>query len=107
MAIKGERIHDRRRLLGLSQEELSEKAGIDQKQVSNYERGKGNPTAESLLGLAKALDTSTDWLLGLTDDPDVPRVESSSLDKVERQIIAAYRKGDFREAMKIFSQSSH
>lgn len=41
----------------------------DQKAVSAVERGRSGLLMDGLAAAAKALDVSTDWLLGLTDDP--------------------------------------
>lgn len=43
--------------------------GITQNQVSRYERGVYNPPADMLAVMARTLDTTTDYLLGLTDKP--------------------------------------
>lgn len=43
--------------------------GIDQKDYSMIENGTRNFTTEQCLRLALALDTSMDYLLGLTDNP--------------------------------------
>ena len=40
---------------GLTQSELSKKAGIDRSNLSEYENGKGNPTIRTLKKLATAL----------------------------------------------------
>ena len=102
MPIRGERIKDRRRKFGLSQEELAEAVGVNQGQISDYEQSKGNPTASSLVGLAKALDTSIDYLLGLTDDPTPPRDNDPSILKPkERLVIEKWRHGELTEAVKI------
>lgn len=37
--------------------------------LSRIENGKNEPAAWMLLALAQALGTTTDYLLGLTDDP--------------------------------------
>jgi len=52
----GLQFRDARRILGISQGELAERAGIRQADVSQIERGVGNPTKETLDRLAKALD---------------------------------------------------
>ena len=41
----------------------------NQKMVSHVERGRSSLRIDGLAAAAKALDVSTDWLLGLTDDP--------------------------------------
>lgn len=67
MNILGERIRLRREQIGLNQMDLAVNADIAQSQVSKYE-GDVLPRADILIKLAGALDTSVDWLLGLTDD---------------------------------------
>lgn len=52
----GLQFKDARKILGISQSELAERAGIRQADVSQIERGVGNPTKETLDRLAKALD---------------------------------------------------
>lgn len=41
----------------------------DQKAVSAVERGRYSLRLDGLVKAAEELDVSTDWLLGLTDDP--------------------------------------
>lgn len=55
-AILGERVRARRQELGLSQEQLSEKAGLDRTYVSSLESGRRNPAFSTLLKLASALE---------------------------------------------------
>jgi XRE family transcriptional regulator, regulator of sulfur utilization len=52
----GLQFRDARKALGVSQGELAVRAGIRQADVSQIERGVGNPTKETLDRLAKALD---------------------------------------------------
>lgn len=102
MHIKGDRVRQLRKTLGLSQEELAEAVAIDQTQISDYERSKGNPTASSLVGLADALGTSADYLLGRTDDPTPLSHNSPQILKPkERLVIEKWRSGEVTEAIKI------
>ncbi|MEU8144854.1 helix-turn-helix domain-containing protein [Nonomuraea sp. NPDC048901] len=52
----GQLVYDRRVVLGLSQAELAERAGMIQPQVPRSETGGGNITVASLRRLAAALD---------------------------------------------------
>ena len=61
----GERIKDLRMDLGLSQGELADKIGAARNTVSQYESGKSRTSIDVLANLAVALDTTTDYLLGL------------------------------------------
>ena len=54
--IVGQAIFQRRRALGMSQEELAEKVGIGQQSLSRMEQGKTAPRFERLQNLADALD---------------------------------------------------
>ena len=53
-----------------SQNELAEKLGMDSGTLSRYMTGKTIKfSAENIIEMAKIFDTSTDFLLGLTDIP--------------------------------------
>lgn len=72
--IQGDRIRALREGMGLSQSELAalivrDLPGVNQSQISQVERGAAGLRAESLAVIARTLETSTDYLLGLTDDP--------------------------------------
>lgn len=67
----GSRIRAAREANGIGQGELAKAIGhAKQTQQSLWESGKRMVPMVELPGLAKALDTSTDFLLGLTDDMD-------------------------------------
>jgi transcriptional regulator with XRE-family HTH domain len=51
----GKRIQKLRQKVGVTQEQLAERAGISPKNLSEIENGRGNPTLTSLEGLAAAL----------------------------------------------------
>lgn len=55
-------IRQRRHELGISQEELSFRAGLHRTYVSDIERGSRNPSLENIEKLAKALDISVSTL---------------------------------------------
>ena len=52
----------RRALRGLSQSRLADEAGLTQGQVSAIERGKANPTMDSLERIARVLGVEVDAL---------------------------------------------
>ena len=68
MALRADRIRERRLALRLSQEKLAELTGVNQTQVSRWEMGTNDVSGETLTGLARALQTTSDYLLGLTDE---------------------------------------
>ena len=63
----GELVGDLRHNKGWTQKELAERAGVTESTLSRIESGTTKQVDAIVLGkLAKALDTSTDYLLGLT-----------------------------------------
>ena len=54
---------------GYSQIKMQMLTGIDQSDYSKIETGKRNMTFEQCRRIAQALETSMDYLAGLTDDP--------------------------------------
>jgi len=67
----GERIRGLRKTRGYTQVELAKRAGLTQGQVSKYDRYADAP-ADALLKIAEALETSIEFLIGRTDDPQPP-----------------------------------
>lgn len=76
----------------ISQVRLSVEIGVAQETISAYERGKAVTTCENLLKIAKFLNTSTDYLLGLTD-MKLPynKISIDKLSSEEFDIITKYR----------------
>ena len=103
MSVLKDRIRTRRKDLGLSQEDLAFYLKTNQRQVSRYETGENDPTGDVLIQLARALDTTTDWLLGLSDERQRPLDRTTDLEADERNIIAALRRGKPFEAIQIIS----
>lgn len=87
----GERMKLRRTVLNLTQDEVAVKVGKTQKQIWQYESGRAMPNAEALGKLAQALDTSADWLLGLTDDVAIPIRGVDELTATEREVLEMLR----------------
>jgi transcriptional regulator with XRE-family HTH domain len=59
----GSRIKAQRKAKGWTQKELATKVGIRHELLNKYEMGLCAPPVEKLVGLAEALDTSSDFLL--------------------------------------------
>ena len=66
------RIRDLRDDHDLSQRMLAEKLGMKQAQYSRYELGYRDIPTDILIALADLYNTSTDYILGRTDDPAPP-----------------------------------
>lgn len=93
MPVVPERLKKSRIERGLSQEELAEKVGAGQNQISRYETGKSTPSVELLERIASVLNVSVDYLLGLVDVPNAEITEADLTDD-ERALVKAYRRGD-------------
>ena len=63
------RLRDLREDHDLSQEQIAELLGIQQTVYSRYERGAQTIPLLHLVTLAKYYTVSTDYMLGLTDNP--------------------------------------
>ena len=71
------RLTERRKEKGFSQVKMQMLTGIDQSDYSKIENGKRNMSFEQCKRIAVALDTSMDYLAGLTDEPKpYPRAEN-------------------------------
>jgi transcriptional regulator with XRE-family HTH domain len=66
----GANIRARRRALGFNQEELAEKLGLTQANISRIEANPRGPSGEMLLALADALNCDVRELLGIEIPPD-------------------------------------
>ena len=90
------RIRESRISAKLSQKELAEKLGITQTRLSNWEVGTSRPLADNIFSLSDALNVSSDYLLGLTDEPRPTYTEAAyggkllELPEEERQEIEDY-----------------
>ncbi len=68
----GDRVRLERERAGMTQEQLSAAAGLRQGHISRIENGEiRNVQGETLVRLARALNVTTDSLLGLSDESDV------------------------------------
>ncbi len=64
-----ERLTELRNQKGLSKRELSLRFGLEQSTYGKYELGQRQPSLDVLQQLADFFEVSTDYLLGLTDNP--------------------------------------
>lgn len=94
-----ERIREAREAAGHTQTSLAELMGITHQQVWRWESGKIIPEAQKIALLAKALNVSSDYLLGLSDDPRRAAREGD-LSQREQEIIMALRRDDLKTAMR-------
>jgi transcriptional regulator with XRE-family HTH domain len=96
MPLRGERLKQIRTMRGYSQKSLAEALGTVQQQVAKWEIGMNDPSSDTLTRLVTILHCSTDWLLGLVDQPD-EQLQVPGLSADERQLVDLYRRGALPE----------
>ena len=69
LEIFAERVHMLRKQRGMSQKELGEAIGLSHKSISTIESGSRTTPLEKLVILARFFQVSTDYLLGLCEEP--------------------------------------
>ena len=75
----GERLRGLRNRRGLSQKKVATEFGITEIGYQNYEAGRRSPSITMLYRLADFYDVSTDYLLGRTDEPQLPDKETLAM----------------------------
>lgn len=63
----GQRIAERRKLLGLSQEAFGEKMGVSRQAISKWEADGAVPEIDKLIAMSRLFSVSIGWLLGVED----------------------------------------
>jgi transcriptional regulator with XRE-family HTH domain len=89
----------------LTQEELALRTGLVVSQMNRYEKGKSDPSADALARVAKELEVTTDWLLGLVEMPS-HHLEEKDISATERKLLAAFRDGRLAEMLRIISEKA-
>lgn len=69
LSVLGSRIKYLREKKNLSQKRLADSLGITNVQLSRYESGDRKPDPETILQIADYFETTTDYLLGKTNNP--------------------------------------
>lgn len=88
----GQRIAERRKLLGLSQEAFGDKMGVSRQAISKWEADAATPEIEKLITMSKLFGVSVGWLLG-TEDDSSPKAENFTEAQIKaiEQIARQYR----------------
>lgn len=82
----GKRIRIARELAGLTQERLAEAVDVSRTAVARWESGDIEPNLKHLIDIAKLLDVSTDFLLGISN------IDNDSLNEMSEGAVAALTK---------------
>ena len=70
MSVFSERMKAMRIACDLTQDKLGEKLGMPGRRVRMYENGEQEPSVMRAAAIARALETSLDYLAGLKDEED-------------------------------------
>ncbi len=100
MSLRGDRLRELRLQRGYTQEALAEQLELGIRQIHRYENQLSDPAGNIVAKIARELNTSSDYLLGLTDNP-LPVIESSDFSLQEIQLLYAMREGQYDRAMKL------
>ena len=71
--IFGERISQRRKELNLTQQQLGEEAGLSKQAINDIEHGRRSTLVTKAIDIARALDTTVEYLGGYTNNPTRPK----------------------------------
>ncbi len=86
------RVRQLRERKGFTKGQLATYAHVSPGLITLMEKGeRTNPVAEKLAGIAKALNTTADYLIGLTDSPTPPDNTTEPVTEVQYQIFEAVR----------------
>lgn len=86
-----------------TQASLAELLGTDARQIWRWENEESIPSGDVIGKIAVALEASSDYILGLTDDPTPVSMEPSKLSSEEMGALSAWRRGERLEAIKIIA----
>ena len=88
-----QRLKQLRKEMGLSQKSLSEYLGVTQQAVGKWETGRSSPDPATLARLAELLETSADYLLGISEQPAEPAAPSLPYGESPIPVIGTVRAG--------------
>jgi len=91
MTLVIDRLRTLREQRGWSQRELSRLSGVGESLIRKYEAGISEPSAASLKSIAEQLNVSTDYLLGITDEPSGHLGDGKITDE-ESQMLDTFRR---------------
>ena len=83
----GQRIAQRRREQGLSQEGLGERLGVSRQAIYKWESDASLPEIDKLVALSKIFSVSVGWLLGVEENAPPQREDSGELTETQLQMV--------------------
>lgn len=84
----GKRLRRRRRLLGLTQQQLAEKVGVRFQQIQKYESGNNRLNASRLYDLSRALEVNVQFFFDGLAPSDVTELPANDMDCVADDVFS-------------------
>lgn len=103
--MRADRLKEIRQIRGFSQPDLAQRIGISAQQIYRLEAGRHKPSSDIVTSLARELEVSADYLLGLVDEP-VGYLREENLTSNERRALSAFRNGKITELLKLIADVS-
>lgn len=87
----GQRVAQKRKELGLSQEALGERLGVSRQSIYKWESDSALPEIEKLVTLSRLFSVSVGWLLGVEEEPAPEKTELTEAQmKIVEELAARY-----------------
>jgi transcriptional regulator with XRE-family HTH domain len=102
MPLHGDRLRRLRQELSYTQEQLAERLSLGIRQIHRYEKGLSDPAGDIVARIAVELEVTTDYLLGLIDEP-TRYYQEKDLTPQERKLLSAFRRRDTEEILQILA----
>jgi transcriptional regulator with XRE-family HTH domain len=102
MPLRGDRLRQLRQNRKYTQEQLAERLSLGIRQIHRYEKGLSDPAADIVARIAVELDVTTDYLLGLNDEP-TRTYREQDLAPEERKLLSAFRRREWPELLQILA----
>lgn len=96
--MRGDRLRELRLRAGLTQKDLADRIFTTQTNIKRWENNTVVPSSESVVRIAQHFNVTSDYILGLVDDPQA-QISSTDLTSSEQRLILLSRSGKLAEAM--------
>lgn len=80
----GQRIAQKRKELGLSQEALGSKLGVSRQSIYKWEADSALPEVDKLIALSRLFGVSVGWLLGVEEPPEADAAPAETGGRADR-----------------------
>jgi transcriptional regulator with XRE-family HTH domain len=91
MSLRVDRLRETREKRGLTQRQLSIRCSIGENQINKFENGGGEPSLATITAIARELNLSVDYLLGLSDN-ELGQLGDTHLNQNEQDIVNVLRR---------------